>query len=154
MGKKVLGRALSGRTSMKAKRIAAASRVRKLNKVLKVAKGKAEPLRQAMERAQARLKAAEKTCKDLRAQGEEVPADGEKDFSAPGCWKPPGVRAANERKEARAALAKAEVAWKKADGVLTAKMERTNALREKILGPKEKETSTEERASSRKKIRP
>merc|ERR1712151_507344 len=130
------------------------SRVRKLNKVLKVAKGKAEPLRQAMERTQARLKAAEKTCKDLRAQGEEVPADGEKDYSAPGCWKPPGVRAANERKEARAALAKAEVAWKKADGVLTAKMERTNALREKILGPKEKETSTKERASSRKKIRP
>jgi len=132
-----MGRALAKRGSGKAKARAAEARLRKSKKLLKGAKEKAMPLKEALERAQGRLKVAEKKCKELRDKGEHVPADGERDFSAPGAYKPPGVAAAHERKAAKENLAKAEAACGRVNTAVAAREQTFKAVQEKLKGKHE-----------------
>lgn len=137
------GRSASRKASASAALGNAAKRTRKLSGMLNKAKSKVAPYREALERAEARLKNAEKKCKELKANGEEVPADGERDYSAPGAWKPPGIMAAKERTMAKDALAKAKSAYEKVSGGLESKQARLQEAKEKLSAAKEKAGDTE-----------
>merc|ERR1712039_1120316 len=85
----------------------------------------------AYKRAQRTYDEAKKRCTQLKAQGEDVPEDGEKDLSAPGAWKPPGIQAAKDRSQAKAALAKAKAVWEKVSVIAEAKQSQHKALKDK-----------------------
>merc|ERR1712039_1087696 len=118
-------------------------RVRKLSSILNKAKHKAAPYLEALGRAEARLKNAEKKCKELKARGGEVPAEGQKDYSAPGAWKPPGVLAAKERNMAKEALTKAKLAYEKVSAGLESKQARVKEAKEKLNAANEAANAAE-----------
>merc|ERR1712087_539438 len=95
-------------------------------------KGKAGDADAAYKRAQNNYEQAKKMCARLKKEGEEVPGEGEKDFSAPGAFKPPGLRAARERDAAKKELDKRKAVWEKAAAPNVSKQERLNELSEKI----------------------
>lgn len=110
---------------------------------LTVLQKKAEDANVIYKRAQKHFDEAMKHCKDLRAKGEEVPDVLERDLSAPGAYKPPGIMAAKTREAAKIALAKAKDAWEKVAAVATAKEERFKALKDKMAEVKNKKQAAE-----------
>merc|ERR1712039_415426 len=95
-------------------------------------KEKAASAESAYKRALSAYEEAKKKCKALKAQGEDVPDEGEKDFSAPGAYKPPGIRAAKERDAIKATLPKLKDAFDKASAVASVKLQRINSLKDKM----------------------
>merc|ERR1712228_1085328 len=87
---------------------------------------------------------AKKKCKQLKDAGEDVPDEGEKDVSAPGAYKSPGVRAAKERDTLKASLSKLKATWEKASEVASKKLRIINGLKEKINDAKKKQEEAEE----------
>merc|ERR1719217_1476223 len=72
---------------------------------------KAEEAESIYKRALKTYEEAKKRCNQFKAQGENVPAEGEKDLSAAGAWKSPAQRAARERDVAKAQLGKLKAVW-------------------------------------------
>merc|ERR1712217_70368 len=95
-------------------------------------KEKASSAEAAYKKALNTYEEAKKKCKALKAQGEDVPEEGEKDLSAPGVYKPPGLRAAKERDAIKATLPKLKDAYEKTSAVASVKMERINSLKDKM----------------------
>uniref|UniRef100_A0A7S2AJK9 Uncharacterized protein n=1 Tax=Alexandrium andersonii TaxID=327968 RepID=A0A7S2AJK9_9DINO len=111
-------------------------------------RGKASDAESAYERTQKAYKDAQNRCKQLKAQGEDVPEDGERDISAPGAWKPPGVLAARALKVARDAMAKAKAVWEKAVVAAEAKEQKHSAVKEKLMAAQAKKAAAEEAEAS------
>mmetsp|Transcript_30165 Transcript_30165/g.55408 ORF Transcript_30165/g.55408 Transcript_30165/m.55408 type:complete len:294 (-) Transcript_30165:62-943(-) len=153
--KKMEGKAM--RAKAKGERAAEAiKRTQKhLNKVRKganVVKEKADFAEAAYKKAQKAYEECKKRCKQLKDEGEDVPDEGEKDLSAPGAYKPPGVRAAKERDTLKASLKKLKEAWEKAHAVASVKLERMGSFKEKIAALKQQsDEAAEEEASVKKK---
>merc|ERR1719223_139478 len=103
-----------------------------MNKAASSVKGKAGGVEAAYNRALKNYEEAQKMCVRLKKEGEEVPDEGEKDFSAPGAYKPPGVRAAKARDAAKQELARTKAAFGKAAGPVAAKEERLKELKDKM----------------------
>merc|ERR1712087_38557 len=93
---------------------------------------KASTAESAYKKALSAYEDLKKKCKALKAQGEDVPDEGEKDVSAPGAYKPPGVRAAKERDALKASLPKLKDAFDKASAVASVKLQRINSLKDKM----------------------
>merc|ERR1712139_339658 len=98
--------------------------------------GRAKDAELAYKKVLARYEEAKKLCARLKKEGEEVPEEGEKDYAAPGAYKSPGKRAAEDRNLAKKALAKAKAEWEKVMAPATAKEERLKMLKEKIADAK------------------
>merc|ERR1712217_205321 len=93
---------------------------------------KASTAESAYKKALSAYEEAKKKCKTLKAQGEDVPDEGEKDVSAPGAYKPPVLRAAKERDAIKATLPKLKEAYEKTSAVASVKLQRINSLKEKM----------------------
>jgi len=89
-------------------------------------------------------------CSRLKKEGEDVPDEGEKDISAPGSYKPPGLRAAKTRDLAKIELEKKKSLYEKTAKPSAAKEERLQALKEKL---KEIEKEQEEAQESIKQAK-
>merc|ERR1712232_889464 len=105
----------------------------------------------AYKKAERNYEEAKKLCARLKKDGEEVPAEGERDFAAPGAFKPPGVRAAKDRDAAKKELEKRKAVWQKAAGPNVAKQERLNELKEKIKEIQAESEKAEEEVKAAKK---
>lgn len=118
----------------KASRVIKATKKRmaKFRDSLSSARGRAEDASASYERAKRAFDDAKKRCKELSDSGEHVPAEGEKDLSAPGAWKPPGVQAAKARDAAKVAFAKAKAVWERATAAASVKEGRQKALKDKM----------------------
>merc|ERR1712187_308147 len=117
-------------------------------------KAKADDAEQAYKRAQKAYDEAKKKCKQLKDAGEDVPDEGEKDVSAPGAYKSPGIRAAKERDVLKASLPKLKASWEKASEAASKKLTIINGLKEKITDAKRIEEEAAEEANSSVKKRP
>merc|ERR1712216_519373 len=89
---------------------AAKERKEQLSASLGERQAKASEHKAAFERAQRDYDSAVKQCKVLRANGEFVPDEGWKDYSAPFAYKPPGVKAFLDMNIAKEKWAKAKAA--------------------------------------------
>ncbi|CAK0866125.1 unnamed protein product [Prorocentrum cordatum] len=116
---------------------------------LSAARGKAEAATDAYKRATQAFEQAKKRCKELRESGEHVPEEGEKDLSAPGAWKPPGLQAAKARDAAKVVLVRMKAAWEKAQAVFDAKEARQKAIKEKMQAVKTSQLVTEDGAPAK-----
>jgi len=153
--KKMAGK--SNRAKDKAERLTAKLKAvrKRYNKILKSAKtvqGKAGDVEIVYKRAQKAYDDAKKECARLKKQGEEVPDEGEKDLSASGAFKPPGLRAALARDAAKQQLAKARAAWEKAAAPSSAKEERLKALKDNIKEIQQQQESAEAEIKAAKKL--
>eukprot|EP00932_Pfiesteria_piscicida_P014355 SRR837773.261.p1 GENE.SRR837773.261~~SRR837773.261.p1 ORF type:complete len:333 (-),score=64.82 SRR837773.261:71-997(-) len=128
---------------------AAQKRLRKMKDGLSSVRAKADEAEAALKRAQRTFDEAKKRCADLRKQGEDVPEEGEKDLSAPGAWKPPGIRAAKDRDAAKIHLAKAKAVFAKASAALAAKETVAGSVKERLSQAKEKQQAVEETLGKR-----
>jgi len=127
---------------------AASKRLKQMKDGLSSVKSKAEDAESVFKRAQRTYDEAKKRCAELKKQGEEVPDEGEKDISAAGAWKPPGVRAAKDRDAAKAALAKVKPVHEKAQEALQAKEKVAGAIKEKMSAAKQRKQELEENAAA------
>merc|ERR1712187_133705 len=152
MRKKIEGKA--NRAKEKGERLSEnLKKVRKhYNKLRKSMKnGKVGDAEIKLKRAQNAYDEAKKLCARLKKEGEDVPDEGEKDVSAPGAWKAPGLRAAKARDAAKEELRKAKAAWDKLAVPAAAKEERLKALKEKMKGIEQQQQEVEEAIKSARK---
>merc|ERR1711920_774589 len=115
--------------------------------------GKASSAESAYKKALNAYEEAKKKCKALKAQGEDVPDEGEKDVSAPGAYKPPGLRAAKERDAIKATLPKLKEAYEKTSAVASVKLQRINSLKEKMNEAQKVQETVEADMKAKKKAR-
>jgi len=73
-----------------------------------------------------------------------VPEDGDKDVSAIGAWKPPGVIAAKARAAAKVVLLKAKAVWEKAALRAESRLQLQNSLKEKMTAAKQAKEEVDE----------
>merc|ERR1712176_737382 len=104
-------------------------------------------------RAQKAYDEAKKLCARLKKEGEHVPEEGEKDVSAPGAYKPPGLRAAKARDAAKQELTKMKAAFEKLLGPAAAKEERLKALKEKMKNIEQQQEEVEEAIKNARKAK-
>lgn len=97
------------------------------------------------ERAQAAYDAAVKQCKVLKANGEHVPDEGWKDFSASFAYKPPGVKAFLEMTAAKENWAKAKAVWDKVSEDMQRREERAEAAGDRLKEVKLRRKAVEEK---------
>merc|ERR1711920_847643 len=115
--------------------------------------GKASSAESAYKKALNAYEEAKKKCKALKAQGEDVPDEGEKDVSAPGAYKPPGIRAAKERDAIKATLPKLKDAFEKTSAVASVKLQRINSLKEKMNDAQRLQETVEADMKAKKKAK-
>merc|ERR1712107_154460 len=115
--------------------------------------GKSGDAEMKFNRAQKTYDEAKKLCARLKKEGEEVPDEGEKDVSAPGAWKPPGLRAAKARDAAKQELMKAKALFEKIMAPAAAKEERLQALKEKMKAIEQQQEKTEEAIKNARKAK-
>merc|ERR1712083_266096 len=108
---------------------------------------------QAYKKAQKAYDEAKKKCKQLKDAGEDVPDEGEKDVSAPGAYKPPGLRAAKERDAIKATLPKLKEAYDKTSTVASAKLQRINSFKEKMNEAQKVQETLEAEMKEKKKAK-
>uniref|UniRef100_A0A7S2NXH4 Uncharacterized protein n=1 Tax=Zooxanthella nutricula TaxID=1333877 RepID=A0A7S2NXH4_9DINO len=137
----------SGEKALAAEK-SARKRMSQMRDGLAAVRTKAADAESACKRAQKAFDEAKKKCAQLKAQGEDVPEDGEKDLSAPGAWKPPGVTASKERSAAKAALEKAKAVWARAAEIAAAKEATHTTLKERMNEAKRKREAAEEMAGA------
>mmetsp|Transcript_1026 Transcript_1026/g.2920 ORF Transcript_1026/g.2920 Transcript_1026/m.2920 type:complete len:356 (+) Transcript_1026:67-1134(+) len=111
---------------------------------LALLQSKAEDANMAYKRVQKNYDEVLKRIAELKAKGEEVPDVMEKDLSAAGAWKSPGLRAAKDRDSLKAALKRAREVWEKAAAAAGAKEERFKAFKEKIAEAKQRKQAADE----------
>merc|ERR1712107_816237 len=126
-------------------------RYNKLRKSMK--NGKTGDAEMKFKRAQKNYDEAKKLCARLKKEGEEVPDEGEKDVSAPGAWKPPGLRAAKARDTAKQELMKTKALFEKIMAPAAAKEERLQALKEKMKAIEQQQEKTEEAIKNARKAK-
>jgi len=114
-----------------------------LRKAVEPVKEKADTAENAYKKAQNAYADAVKLCQQLAAQGEDVPCEGQKDFSAPWAFKPPGVRAAKERDAIKATLPKLKENFEKYHAIASARLQRMNSLKEKMAEAKRQQEEME-----------
>lgn len=129
----------------------ATKRYNKMRRMMGKARGKSSDVEGAFKRAQSSYEEAKKLCAKLKKEGEDVPDEGMKDFSAKFAWKPPGVRAAKARDAAKEVFLKAKQAWEKAAAPNKKKEERLAALKAKVEEAKAKQEEVEAAAKELKK---
>jgi len=83
-------------------------------------------------KAQNAYEDAKQLCVKLKKEGETVPDEDEKDFSANYAWKPPGLRAAVARDAAKKVFLKAKAVWERKAAPNKAREERLALLKEKV----------------------
>jgi len=106
---------------------AAKERKEQLSAKLEERQAKAGEYKAAFERAKAEYDSAVKQCKLLKANGEYVPEEGWKDYSAPFAYKPPGVKAFLDMTAAKEKWAKAKAVWDKLSEDMQQREERAQA---------------------------
>merc|ERR1712151_1435180 len=114
---------------------------------------KASSAESAYKKALSAYEEAKKKCKTLKAQGEDVPDEGEKDVSAPGAYKPPVLRAAKERDAIKATLPKLKEAYEKTSAVASVKLQRINSLKEKMNDAQKVQETVEAELKEKKKAK-
>lgn len=115
-----------------------------LSDSLKSVQSKAEDAHSMLKRAQRKFDEAEQECTELEAQGHHVPEEGEKDLSAPGAWKPPGIAASKARAVARVALDRAREVYERAAAAAKAKEERASTIKSSMEEQKKRRKAAEE----------
>jgi len=148
---------LAAKMEEKAKRVAAgrlmatkalkAAKARKeqLSASLEQRQAKADEWKTAFHRAQAAYDSAVKQCKALKAQGEYVPEEGWKDYSASFAFKPPGVRAFLDMTAAKEKLVKAKAAWEKVSEDMQGREERAKAAAARLKEVAQRRKAVEEK---------
>lgn len=126
-------------------------RYNKLKKSME--KGKAGDAETSFRRAQNNYEQAKKLCARLKKEGEDVPSEGDKDFAAPGAFKPPGYRAAKDRDLAKKDFDKRKAVWEKASAPNASKQERLDELKEKIKEIQQQQEQAEEEIKAAKKAK-
>lgn len=129
----------------------ATKRYNKMRRMMGQSRGKTSDVEGSFKKAQASYEDAKKLCAKLKKEGEDVPDEGAKDFSAKFAWKPPGLRAAKARDDAKAAFLKAKQAWEKAALPNKKREERLAALKAKVEEAKTKQEEAEAAAKELKK---
>eukprot|EP00746_Dinoflagellata_sp_MGD_P160870 gnl/MRDRNA2_/MRDRNA2_87810_c0_seq1.p1 gnl/MRDRNA2_/MRDRNA2_87810_c0~~gnl/MRDRNA2_/MRDRNA2_87810_c0_seq1.p1 ORF type:complete len:325 (+),score=154.91 gnl/MRDRNA2_/MRDRNA2_87810_c0_seq1:75-1049(+) len=124
---------------------AAKERKEQLSASIEQKKAAAGEYKTAFDRAQAAYDSAAKQCKALRANGEYVPEEGWKDYTAPFAFKPPGVRAFLDMQAAKEKLAKAKAAWEKVSNDMQGREERAQAAARKFKEVQLRKKAVEEK---------
>merc|ERR1712187_660917 len=123
---------------------AATKRYNKLKRLMNKTRGKTSDVEAASQRARTSYEDAKKLCAKLKKEGEDVPEEGFKDVSAPGCWKAPGLKAALAREAAKVVFEKTKKVWDKKAAPNAAREERLAVLKEKINEAKANQEKVEE----------
>jgi len=118
---------------------------------LSAARSKSESATDAYKRATQAFDQAKKRCTERKESGEHVPEKGEKDLSAPGAWKPPGLQAAKARDVAEVVFVRMKAAWEKATAIFDMKESKQKAIKGKMQEVKATSlVSTEDNAPAKK----
>jgi chromosome segregation ATPase len=124
---------------------AAKERKEQLSASLEQRKGKASEYKAVFERAQKEYDSALKQCKELKKQGDFVPDEGWKDYSAPFAYKPPGVRAFMDMTAAKEKWAKAKAVWDRLSEDMQQREERAKAAVDRVKEVQQRRKAVEER---------
>lgn len=123
---------------------AAKRRLDAVSDSLKSIQDKREDAHSILKRAQKKYDDAVQECSELEAQGQHVPEDGEKDLSAPGAWKPPGIAASKARAVAKIALDRAREVYEKVAAIAKSREEKADVAKARIDAAKKLRKAAEE----------
>merc|ERR1711957_1014984 len=115
-------------------------------------KGRAGDVEANFKRAERSYDDAKKLCARLKKEGDDVPDEGDKDLSAPGAFKPPGVKAALARDNAKREFLKMKAIYEKAAAPAGKKEEMLKALKEKMKSIEEERDKADEEIKAAGKL--